>query len=155
MIQPVKKPICTSGYGNRWLFGKWDFHPGTDLVSQSANRTVFAVWPGKVVTDFDVYNHALRWKDRRHSAGNFVCIESEWNDLVFWQRYLHLEHNTVSAMQEIKVGQPLGVYGNVGQATGAHLHFDLWDPVKKKFLDIRPFCDMLSIPHRKGDHRDE
>lgn len=150
MCPPVEKPICTSGYGWRTVFKKPNFHPGTDLVSLSGNRSVYAVYPGIVVTDFDNYNHSLRWKNRRHSAGNYIAVETVWNGQKFWLRYIHLESNRVAPGQQVKPGMHLGNYGNVGMSTGPHLHLDCYNPESGKFIDPRPFFDAMKIPHKKG-----
>ena len=42
-------------------------------------------------------------------------------------RYTHLQYCYVRAGEVVQAGQVLGTAGQTGRATGAHLHFELWE----------------------------
>ena len=42
-------------------------------------------------------------------------------------RYAHLQYCYVRAGEVVQAGQVLGTAGQTGRATGAHLHFELWE----------------------------
>ncbi len=128
MISPVEKPIVTSPYGYRILNGQKQWHPGIDYVSGSGNKMVRAVCAGKVILDFDGYDDSKRWTDMASSAGNYVCVQHLLTDgSIFFARYLHIGKNLVSNGQQLKEGDHIGEYANVGISYGAHLHFETFD----------------------------
>lgn len=135
MRSPVEKPIVTSHYGWRTLNGQKQFHTGIDYVSGSGNKTVFAIAAGTVVIDFDSYEEELRWKDPKHSAGNYLCVKHDLAQGSFFVRYLHLKVNTVKHGQKVLEGQTLGEYADVGFSYGSHLHIEAYDS-KWKPCDI-------------------
>lgn len=129
---PVKEPHrITSPFGNRKspITGKDEFHPGIDIVSDSGDRTIYALFDGEVVDDYDSYNGAKRWNLRgRDTVGNRFVVRSDipGRGIVYWV-YYHTEKNTVSVGQKIRKGDPLGYYGDVGYSAGAHIHLQAWD----------------------------
>ena len=123
---PVKSPIVTSPYGWRTLNGKPQFHDGVDYVSPESNE-VFALWDGVIAHDMDYYEASKRWTDGRHSLGNFVIVKHVIDGKLYFVRYCHLSRNYVQAGQEVKRGQVLGRYADVGFSYGAHLHLDGYD----------------------------
>ena len=125
MIAPVKKPVVTSKYGMRMRNAKREFHDGIDFIS-AIGFEVYAIADGEVVFDQDDYNDKLRWIDRRHSGGNMIIIKHQIHDQEHFVRYLHLVTNKVSVGQAVKEGDLIGIYGDVGQSQGAHLHNDMY-----------------------------
>lgn len=130
---PVNNPKVTSPYGNGMLNGKPRFHDGIDFIGSSTD--VYAVAPGVVTYDFNDYDAAHRWDDPKHSAGNYIIIETRIDGKTYFCRYLHLGENYVSYGQEIKAGEKIGVYADAGYSFGAHLHFDMYTD---KWLKIDP-----------------
>lgn len=98
----------TSGFGYRPSFGR--MHRGVDL-SLNTGDTVRAAFSGTVVlvsTDPKGYGRYVKVK---HDNG----LET---------LYGHLQAPLVTHGQKIYAGQPLGLGGATGNATGPHLHFE-------------------------------
>ena len=125
MRLPVDNAVITSHYGPRKLNGKEEFHDGLDFISRE-NNNVFAICDSVCSYDMDNYNDALRWTDKHHSAGNMFIIDFVLNNTLFHMRYLHISDNLVKQGQQIKEGELLGHYADVGYSFGAHLHNDLY-----------------------------
>lgn len=110
---PVFNGRITSGYGNRILDGKKQFHGGIDIVQDSSKPIVIAAYPGTVI--------ACGWSD---TFGNRVWVEYNKNIFVV---YAHLD----SINPELKIGTKvfekdfIGIMGNTGLSQGKHLHFEL------------------------------
>lgn len=124
---PVRNPKITSNYGFRILKGKPQFHNGIDFVSNSGILDVLSITDGIVVFDFDDYKHELRFKDEKHSGGNYVIIKSIIDGGMYFFKYLHLIKNFVSLNDKVNAGQKIGEYGDVGYSFGAHLHLSVYD----------------------------
>jgi murein DD-endopeptidase MepM/ murein hydrolase activator NlpD len=142
--KPLKDLKITSHYGLRSLDGKMQFHDGIDLISTSGNNLVYSIFDGIVCYDFDFYNHALRFKDKKHSAGNYVIIKSIIDNDIFYIRYLHLIENFVTINQMIDSGQTIGKYGDVGYSFGAHLHIDMFNRNWEK-IDVESFLKKYEV----------
>jgi len=100
---PNKTGIITRGYTS--------WHPGIDwttntidIYSSSVGEVVFSGWEGE-------YGLAV-----------FVDIPGTGYQL----RYAHLSRSYVLPGQEVTVGEAIGVAGETGNASGVHLHQDLW-----------------------------
>ncbi len=133
MIQPVKAPLrISSKYGWRTLQGKRQFHDGIDYVSDSGDQSVFSIFDGTVTFDFDDYDEARRWTDNHQSGGNMIIVKYKLAGADYYVRYLHLISNVVKNGQNVKSGQILGTYGDVGYSFGAHVHVDVYDYRWKK-----------------------
>ncbi len=123
---PVDNHKITSRFGPRMLNNKKEFHNGIDLISKSS-RNVYNVLKGIVILDFDNYEHDKRFRDAKHSAGNYIIIMSKIESEIFYFKYIHLEKNFVSLNQNIKTGDLIGVYGDVGFSYGSHLHLTIYN----------------------------
>ena len=57
-----------------------------------------------------------------HGYGNLIVIEhnNEWATL-----YAHLQKFLVREGEAVKQGQPIGLMGRTGHASGVHLHFEI------------------------------
>ena len=130
---PVLEPHrITSPYGDRKspITGDAEFHPGIDIVSDSGDRSIIACADGIVVDDYDSYNDANRWNLRgRDTVGNRFVVKSVIDDKTYYWVYYHTAVNKVDLHQEVKKGDILGVYGDVGYSAGAHIHLQCWDEV--------------------------
>jgi len=125
--KPVNKPKVTSDFGWRILNNKKQFHDGIDFISEDKNPNVYSIFDGKVVYDFDNYIHAMRFKDTKHSGGNYVIIQSFIESEYFFIKYLHLKENYVSLNDNVIAGQKIGIYDDVGFSFGAHLHITIYN----------------------------
>ena len=81
------------------------------------------------------------------SSNNYVWIAHSNGE---WTKYTHLETGSVTALglvvgKSVSAGTALGFEGDVGQASGVHLHFEIADPGQPGQPDRR-----RRIPHRPG-----
>lgn len=125
---PVDPVVVSSAFGprtdpfdgtRRWHFGlDLQAKQGTPVVAAAAGRVLSAGWAG---------GHGQR-------------VEIDHGDGVI-TGYSHLSAVLVERGARVPAGQPVGLVGSTGRATGPHLHFELWrdgeaeDPLR--FLDVR------------------
>lgn len=106
MIWPTTAKRISSYYGTR----SRGYHTGLDIDGNSGDP----VWAAKDGTVLEAgYNG---------SYGNDIVI-SHGNGLK--TRYSHLKSISVSAGDEVTIGQQIGTEGSTGNSTGAHLHFEV------------------------------
>lgn len=128
----VGKYTYTSAYGMRFhpIHQVMKMHGGMDLVTGG----------GDIVAPQDATVRSVTLNDP--GAGNFIVLD-HGNGTT--SRYLHLASVAVGAGDQVKMGQQIGVEGNTGGSTGAHLHFEILqdgqgtDPVawlKKHGVDV-------------------
>lgn len=96
----------TSKYG--WRRGR--YHNGVDIALNTGD-TVVAAFSGKI-------------RYARYNTGGFgnLVIIRHYNGLETF--YAHLSKHLVVPNQEVKAGEPIGLGGNTGRSSGAHLHFE-------------------------------
>ncbi len=123
----------TSPFGTRRNYSVADigsFHAGQDFGAPEGTL-IFAPAPGVVVLAEPL---AVR--------GNAVIIDHGAGALT---GYWHMSEMKVTAGMEVAAGDVLGLVGNTGLSTGAHLHWELRidgiavDPMQ--FLDEAPFSN--------------
>jgi hypothetical protein len=85
-------------------------HTGTDLKLHLGD-TVYAAYSGKIFRACRYYGY-----------GNLVIIKHSHGLETY---YGHLSRFLVKEGDTIKTGQPLGLGGRTGRATGVHLHFEV------------------------------
>jgi murein DD-endopeptidase MepM/ murein hydrolase activator NlpD len=97
----------------------WDFTAGTGtpVVSMAAGRVAYAGF-------LDI-------------RGNHVIIDHGYG---IYSGYSHLSQIHVTRGQEIAAGQVIGVSGNTGRSSGAHLHWEV--VVNGEFVDSVAFLAM-------------
>ncbi len=107
---PLENYRVTSRFGWRRhpVTGKRDFHNGIDLAARA--QVVRSIMAGLVS---ETGHHRF--------LGNYVRIDHGDVQSV----YGHLSHISVHEGQDITAGQPIGVTGRSGRATGEHLHFGI------------------------------
>jgi murein DD-endopeptidase MepM/ murein hydrolase activator NlpD/endonuclease/exonuclease/phosphatase family metal-dependent hydrolase len=96
------------GRGGRWA----SWHTGTDL-SAACGTPVLAATGGTVVVRTD-QPWAGRW---------LVEVSTGVGQLTTW--YAHMRAVSVAAGEQVRAGQQLGEVGDLGNATGCHLHFEV------------------------------
>lgn len=58
------------------------------------------------------------------AAGNYVVIDGKKSNLDYV--YMHLKKTDVREGERVKTGERIGTNGETGNASGCHLHFELW-----------------------------
>jgi hypothetical protein len=88
-------------------------HKGQDVFAKCGTPMV-AARGGKVI--FSGYHGA---------AGNYIVIDGKGTDLDM--AYMHLRKPALASEGDsVYTGQPIGEVGDTGNATGCHLHFEIW-----------------------------
>ena len=108
-------------------FGRRDgrYHTGIDLRGRRGGGDyVYAAREG-TVTKVTVMR----------GYGNIVIMQHADG---FKSRYAHLRKALVKVGQRLEVGDQLGIVGQTGRATTAHLHFEIINPLNQ-FVDPAPF----------------
>ncbi|GAB4579629.1 MAG: hypothetical protein Fur0022_23670 [Anaerolineales bacterium] len=113
-LSPSPCPTCiNSGFGNRRSYNGSAFtyfHGGVDFPPVALEITASA--DGVVV-----------FADLLEVRGNFTLIDHGWG---IFSAYLHQSELYVKAGDSVKAGQVIGLIGNTGRSTGAHLHWEIW-----------------------------
>jgi len=91
-------------------------------IANSCGTPVVAAAEGLVIPDEDVPYAVDGWNE---GYGNFVLIEHPFGDSVR-TRYAHLEKVFVQIGDYVKQGQAIGLMGETGDATGCHVHFEVY-----------------------------
>ncbi|WP_082892546.1 M23 family metallopeptidase [Rossellomorea aquimaris] len=97
--------IITDAYGTRA-----GTHKGVDIGGE-IGTPVYSVDKGRVIKSY--YSP---------SYGNVVFVR---HDNGYETVYAHLEKRLVEVDQDIDQGEQIGLLGNTGRSTGAHLHFEV------------------------------
>jgi len=121
-VYPVSKPVVTDNYGySRDTVGYVIAHKGTDFKAPKSTE-IYSINRG-VVRDVRTYP----------SFGKTVIVD---HGLGLYSMYMHLSKTKVNVGQLVLPGQIIGLSGDTGYATGAHLHLTIRlngtsiDPVK-------------------------
>lgn len=95
-------------------FGGGRGHQGQDMFAACGTRMVAA------------QGGTVRLAKANHPrAGNYLVITGKTSGLDYV--YMHLQAPpTVKTGDTVATGQPLGAVGDTGNASGCHLHFELW-----------------------------
>ena len=104
---PLKKIQINSKFGMRMhpIYHRYIMHNGIDLHARHEN--VLSMMPGRVIR--------VGYDSR---SGKFVTVQSA----NYTVSYCHLSHQYVRQNDFVYAGQPLGMTGSTGAATGEHLH---------------------------------
>lgn len=103
----------TSGFGSRW----GTTHYGIDIAN-SIGTPIYAASDGTVI-------------DAGPASGFGLWVRLELSDGTI-QVYGHMNSFSVHVGQKVTCGQQIAVIGERGQATGPHLHFEVWQNGTKK-----------------------
>jgi murein DD-endopeptidase MepM/ murein hydrolase activator NlpD len=113
---PLDETRITSEFG----FRRYRWHHGTDL-KLTTGQNVYTAFDGIVrIRSYD-----------RNGYGYFIVVRHK-NGLE--TLYGHLSKFLVEVGQEVKSGEIIGLGGNTGRSTGAHLHFE----IRYQGLSINP-----------------
>ena len=111
-MYPVKKPVISQQYGVRSKRYHSGFHDGIDFAC-SIGTPVYAARKGIISANSWGKDYGVHIVQRR------TFPFKTKNHLL----YAHLSKKFVSPGQKVKKGQCIGLSGNTGKSTGAHLHF--------------------------------
>lgn len=81
----------------------------------------------------------------RSDSGNYVVIQHDDGSQRQWTRYLHLDSRKVNKGDEVKQGDVIGIRGNTGTSSGAHLHFQMSPIVSTVKEYNRDWCALNGI----------
>jgi murein DD-endopeptidase MepM/ murein hydrolase activator NlpD len=111
-------------------------HQGQDVFAKCGTKLV-AAHAGKVQT-----------RSYQSSAGNYVVIDGKKTDMDYV--YMHLEDKAnVREGEKVKTGDKIGRVGETGNASGCHLHFELWS--KPGWYEGGDFLHSVSRKLQKWD----
>ncbi len=105
----------TSGYGGRIdpVAGVGiDFHTGFD-ISGERGTPIRATGSGQVVRIY-------------RSGGGYGNAVVAYHGFGYYSLFAHLSSIAVETGQPIRRGDPIGMMGATGRATGTHLHYEIW-----------------------------
>ena len=122
LIMPINKCRITAGYQNSNYAKEFGYtHFGVDMTDKDRkDYTVYASGNGKVT-------HA----GFNSSGGNVIvivyrsCELSNGNTCDIVLRYFHLKSIKVKVGQNVNKDTVIGLYGNTGYSSGAHLHLEV------------------------------
>lgn len=103
--------VMTSPYGLRFRGWSPDLHPGVDIAAPEGTP-VRALKRGRV-----------HFAGRQGGYGNVIYLDHGGGTVSL---YAHLAEIRVSAGQRVRHGEVIGTVGRSGNATGAHLHLEIW-----------------------------
>lgn len=127
LILPINSMRLTAGYKNANYRKQFGYnHYGIDMTDKvKSDKTVWGSGIGEVTH--------CGWHP---SGGNVVVVVYRDCELTNGQvrdlavRYYHLEKINVKVGQKITKDSRLGLYGNTGASSGAHLHIEIDTDVK-------------------------
>lgn len=105
--------VISSPYGSRRIYGNrppGSGHSGTDIAAPEGTP-ISAPAPGKVVIN--------RWLE---SFGHTVLLDHGQGVMTY---YLHMTEATAKEGAMLRTGDPVGLMGEEGIATGPHLHWSM------------------------------
>lgn len=124
---PTAVPI-SSGFGDRVAPCRYcsSNHRGVDFTPGSG-APIFAIADGVVATS-----------EFGGGYGQYAYIEHEINGQTILSVYAHMQRDSspLRAGERVRVGDFIGLVGNTGTSTGAHLHFEI--RINEEYVD--PFA---------------
>lgn len=131
----IDRCYVTSKFGFRSFYNSKtsryenNFHYGIDLIS---GTEVVATATGKVVN----MRNSIQGYSETYASGNFVTLDHGNN---IYTTYCHLEYNSIPVKigDKVKIGEVIGIKGNTGHSTGAHLHYGI--KINGSWVDPEPY----------------
>jgi murein DD-endopeptidase MepM/ murein hydrolase activator NlpD len=112
---PVRGPHSFGGPENRFGAGRvGHIHQGQDVLA-AEGLSVVAPLAGTIVTT-----------GYQAGAAGWYVAEQAGDELAFFFAHCQAGSVAVSAEQSVRAGQQLCRVGQTGDATGPHLHFEVW-----------------------------
>ncbi|MEP7378998.1 MAG: M23 family metallopeptidase [Chloroflexota bacterium] len=162
---PLKRSWITSkfaprDFGNFILVDGVAYHDGLDLATHCGD-TVYAVHDGTVLVNDRTFDQYLGYQGHpeeiynrtvRNGHPTFLAIGVVIDDgNGYRSQYIHLKEATVEVGQFVHRGDPIGIEGETGAATGCHVHYSLirmdggWD-------GIVPYLWKFGYPEKIREH---
>ncbi len=117
-LKPTLNPVTENPVLTQDIHGCSYALPGIDITSANRSAILIAPMPGEVTTFTDQwYNSTIRIEN------------DEWIVLMLHPRSYLVSEGFV------RRGQEVGIMGAVGNATGPHVHYTIYDKVNKTFVD--------------------
>ena len=118
LLKPTLNPVAEPPILTQDVHGCSYNLPGIDISSDNPESLLLAPIPGQLTTYTDQwYNTTIRIENQ------------EW---IVW--LLHARSYLVE-LGDVKTGEPIGVMGAVGIATGPHVHYAVYDKYAETFVD--------------------
>lgn len=124
MSLPLPKEVfyIHSRYGlyDPFNTGKWEMHRGTDLTPHDGleGHVLYSMIDGIVSSKGS--NDNTGW-------GNWIVVQSSVHP-EFSIRFAHMQApTTLTIGQEVKMSQAVGILGNTGKSSGAHVHVEFME----------------------------
>ena len=111
-IWPVNGAVV-SGFGNRTIGGRGEFHPGIDIAA-GTGTPIRAAAAGTVTLE--------QPESASGGYGNFTCIQ---HTATISTCYAHQERFVVSVGAHVSQGQVIGISDCTGRCFGPHVHFEV------------------------------
>jgi murein DD-endopeptidase MepM/ murein hydrolase activator NlpD len=106
---PLRARHHTYGDG----FGAGRHHMGQDVFAKCGSKLV-AARGGKV-----------QWNKKQSEAGNYLVIDGKGTEKDYF--YAHMKQRSpLQKGDRVHTGEPIGLVGQTGNATGCHLHMEIW-----------------------------
>lgn len=147
LILPINEARITASYKNSNYKKQFGYtHYGIDMTDK--NRRTFTVWGSGIGEVIET-----GWSD---SGGNVIVViyreclltDGTVKDLTF--RYYHLSNIYVKKGQKITKDTKLGLYGNTGYSSGAHLHLEADTDAREKYACYTPQISKNSGVLKRG-----
>jgi murein DD-endopeptidase MepM/ murein hydrolase activator NlpD len=122
----LKNTYISSGYGERDLWGTYDFHLGLDIVAP-ANTEIYAADGG--VVQFAAFTSSYGYMTRIRHADNVETV------------YAHQIKLAVKPGDIVQKGQLIGYVGSTGNSSGSHLHLEF----RRDHVTVDPL-EYIEIP---------
>ncbi len=122
----LKNTYISSGYGERDLWGTYDFHLGLDIVAP-AYTEIYAADGGVVV--FAAFTSSYGYMTRIRHADNVETV------------YAHQIKLAVKPGDVVEKGQLIGYVGSTGNSSGSHLHLEF----RRDHVTVDPL-EYIAIP---------
>ena len=122
----LKNTYVSSGYGDRILWGEYDFHLGLDIVAP-AYTEIYAADGGVVV--YAAYTSSYGYMTRIRHADNVETV------------YAHQIKLVVKPGDVVEKGQLIGYVGSTGNTSGNHLHLEF----RRDHVTVDPL-EYITIP---------